>query len=108
MACAPRDLMYSRHLKTFHDVYLGLHLFVRFTSLLALFIWTSGNVMTIVSITHTVILSKQEVSRRRVALKGISAHKTVGRKSKCKLNFFSMYFVRNSKEIHLSFKNSEK
>ena len=24
------------------------------------------------------------------------------------LNFFSMYFVWNNKEIHLSFKNSEK
>ena len=40
--------------------------FVRFTSLRALFIWTSGNVMSIVSITHTVIFSKQEVSRRQV------------------------------------------
>ena len=41
--------------------------FVRFTSLHALFIWTSGNVTSIVSITHTVIFSKQEVSRRRLA-----------------------------------------
>ena len=41
--------------------------FVRFTSLLALFIWTSGSVTSIASITHTVIFSKQEVSRRRVA-----------------------------------------
>ena len=42
--------------------------FVRFTSLRAsLFIWTSGNVTSIVSITHTVIFSEQEVSRRRVA-----------------------------------------
>ena len=41
--------------------------FVWFTSLPALFIWTSGNVTSIVSITHTVIFSKQEVSRRRVA-----------------------------------------
>ena len=41
--------------------------FVRFTSLCALFIWTSGNVRSIVSITHTAIFSKQEVSRRRVA-----------------------------------------
>ena len=41
--------------------------FVRFTSLHALFIWTSGNVTSIVSITHTVIFSNQEVSRRRVA-----------------------------------------
>ena len=41
--------------------------FVQFTSLCALFIWTSGNVMSIVSITLTVIFSKQEVSRRWVA-----------------------------------------
>ena len=41
--------------------------FVRFTSLCALFIWTSGNVTSIASITHTVIFSKQEVSRRQVA-----------------------------------------
>ena len=41
--------------------------FVRFFSLCALFIWTSGNVTSIVSITHTVIFSKQEASRRRVA-----------------------------------------
>ena len=41
--------------------------FVRFTSLRALFIWTSGNVTSIVSITHTVIFSNQEVSRRPVA-----------------------------------------
>ena len=41
--------------------------FVRFTSLRALYIWTSSNVTSIVSITHTVIFSKQEVSRRRVA-----------------------------------------
>ena len=41
--------------------------FVRFTSLCALFIWTSGNVTSIISITHTVIFSKQEVSSRCVA-----------------------------------------
>ena len=41
--------------------------FVRFTVLRALFIWKSGNVTSIVSITHTVIFSKQEVSRRRIA-----------------------------------------
>ena len=41
--------------------------FVRFTSFCALFIWTSGNVTTIVSITHTVIFSKEDVSRRQVA-----------------------------------------
>ena len=36
-----------------------------------------------------------------VAQERINVHETVGRK-----NFFSMYFVRNSEEIHLSFKNS--
>ena len=41
--------------------------FVRFTSLRVLFIWTRGNVKSIVSSTHTVIFSKEEVSRRRVA-----------------------------------------
>ena len=30
------------------------------------------------------------------------------RKNNYKLNFFSMYFVRNNKEIHFSFKNREK
>ena len=41
--------------------------FVRFTSLHALFIWTSGNVTSTVLITHIVIFSKQEVSKRQVA-----------------------------------------
>ena len=41
--------------------------FVWFTSFCALFNSTSSNVLSIVSITHTVIFSKQEVSRRRVA-----------------------------------------
>ena len=67
--------------------------------------------MSIVSITHTVIFSKQDVSRRRVARgspERINVRETVGRKNNCKLNFFSMYFVRNNEEIHMSFKNSEK
>ena len=33
---------------------------------------------------------------------------TEGRKNDCKLNLFSMYFVGNKEEIHLSFKNGEK
>ena len=41
--------------------------FVRFTSLRALCIWTSGNATSIVSITHTVVFSNQDVWRRRVA-----------------------------------------
>ena len=82
-----------------------------FTSLRALFIWKSGNVTSIVSITHTVIFSKQEVSRswqRMVGQETIHVRETVGRKNNCKLNFFSMYFVRTNEEIHLSFKNSGK
>ena len=43
-----------------------------------------------------------------VALERINVCETVGRKSNCKLNFFSMYFVRKNEEKHLSFKNSEK
>ena len=83
--------------------------FVQFTSLHALFIWTSGNVMSIVSITHTVIFSKQEVSRRWVARgsPGENVCETVGRKNNCKLNFFSMYFIQNNEEIHLSFKSEK-
>ena len=34
-----------------------------------------------------------------VALERINVHETVGRKSNCKLNFFSMYFVRKNEEI---------
>ena len=43
-----------------------------------------------------------------VALERINVCETVGRKNYCKLYFFSMCFVRNNKETHLSFKNSEK
>ena len=43
-----------------------------------------------------------------VALERINVHETVGRKNNRKLNFFSMYFVRNNEERYLSFKNSEK
>ena len=85
--------------------------FVKFASLRALFIWTSSNVTSIISITHTVIFSKQEVSRRLVARGSPGENKCLwnsGKKNNCKLNFFSMYFVRNNAEIHLSFKNSEK
>ena len=84
--------------------------FVWLTSLPALFIWTSSNITSIVSITHTVNFSTQEVSRKWVALgsPGDNVCETVGRKNNCKLNFFSIYFVWNNKEIHLSFENSEK
>ena len=67
--------------------------------------------MSIVSITHAVHFSNQEVLRRRGA-RGSSSesnfHEMMARKSNCKLNFFSMYFFRNNEETHLSFKNSEK
>ena len=43
-----------------------------------------------------------------VAQERINVHETVGRKNNCKVNLFSMYFVRTKEEIHLSFKNSEK
>ena len=43
-----------------------------------------------------------------VAQARMNVHETMGRKNNCKLNLFSMYFVRNNEEIHLSFKNSEK
>ena len=43
-----------------------------------------------------------------VALERKYVRETVGRKNNCKLNFFSMYFVRNNEEMHLSFKNSGK
>ena len=46
--------------------------------------------------------------QRVVAQERIKVGEAVGRKNNCKLNFFSMYFVRNNEEIHLSFKNSEK
>ena len=35
-----------------------------------------------------------------VALERINVRETVGRKNNGKLNFFSMYFVQNNKEIH--------
>ena len=86
--------------------------FVRFTSLHAsLFIWTSGNVTSIVSIAHTVIFYEQEVSRRWVARDRPGENKcswNSGKKKTTKLNFFSMYFIWNNEEIHLSFKSSEK
>ena len=43
-----------------------------------------------------------------VAQERINVLETVGRKNNCKVNSFSMYFVRTKEEIHLSFENSEK
>ena len=67
--------------------------------------------MSIVSITHAVHFSNQEALRRRAAVVAqarVNVHETMGRKNNCKLDLFSMYFIRNIKEIHLAFKNSEK
>ena len=43
-----------------------------------------------------------------VAQERINVRETAGRKNNCKVNLFSMYFVRTKEEIHLSFENSEK
>ena len=43
-----------------------------------------------------------------VAQERINVRETVGRKNNCKVNLFSMYFVRTEEEIPLSFENSEK
>ena len=67
--------------------------------------------MSIVSITHANHFSKQGVLRRRPARGSPDESECPwndGKKNNRKLNFFSMYFVRNNKEIHLSFKKSEK
>ena len=52
---------------------------------------------------------KQEVLRRQVVhgSSRVNIHETMRRKNKCKLNFFSIFFVWNNEEIHFSFKNSE-
>ena len=34
----------------------------------------------------------------------INVCETVGRKNNCKVNFFSMYFVRTNEEIYLRFR----
>ena len=42
-----------------------------------------------------------------VAQAKVNVHEMIGRKKNCKLNFFSLYFVKNNKEIRFSFKISE-
>ena len=62
--------------------YLDLCLICCFTFLRTLFIWTSGYVTSIVSITHAVIFSKEDVLRRRacmVAQDRIIVCETMGR-----------------------------
>ena len=53
MTCAPRDKFVTEVLRPFMMFILVCTWFVRFTPLHALFIWTSGNVTSIVSITHS-------------------------------------------------------
>ena len=43
-----------------------------------------------------------------IAQERINVRETVGKRNNCKVNFFSIYFVRTKEEIHLSFKNSER
>ena len=81
--------------------------FVQCTALRASFIWASGNITSIASITHTVIFSKWEVSRRRVVrgwpVENNVRGETVGRKNNRNVNFFSMSFVR-TKETFVFYK----
>ena len=90
-------------MKTFHDVCFGLYLVCWFTFLRDFFFWENVYVMSLVSITHAVHFSKQEVLKRR-AVRGSSSKSECswndGKKKQLKLDFFSMYFVRNNKEIH--------
>ena len=63
MVCAPRNCCITDVWRPFIMFFLVCSV----TSLRVLFIWTSANVTSIVLITHAVIFSEQEVSRRRVA-----------------------------------------
>ena len=101
--------MYNGSLKTFHDVFLGLYLVcsVHFSSHFN-HLDKRQRHKHCLDYTYS-FFSKQEVSRRQVARgspERINVCETVARKNNCKLNFFSMYFIRNNEEIHLSFKNS--
>ena len=75
----------------YFQFYLDLCLIFWFTSLRALFIWKSGYVTSIVSITHTVIFSKQEVLRRW------AVHKT----TVSQISFQSISFKITKKHIAL-------
>ena len=50
----------------------------------------------------------EEGGQHIVAQARVNVHEMMGTKYICKLNFFSMYFIQNNKEIHFSFENSEK
>ena len=50
----------------------------------------------------------KESGKPLVAQARVNVHERMGRKNNNKLNFFSMYFVRNNEEKHLSFKDSDK
>ena len=78
---------FFNHLNTFNEVpqhFFDLHLICWLTSLRASFIWTSGNVTSIVSVTPTVIFSKQEFSRRRVARSSPGENKCLWNSGKIK------------------------
>ena len=87
-------------IKTFEDLSWCLSWFVLglFSSLLFV-LYSSGQVATSRSLSRLHIKSFFLNEKFR---------ETVGRKKNCELNFFSMYFIRNKKEKHLPFKNSEK
>ena len=80
--------------------------FAQFTSLRDFFL--SGKMSTSWALSWLLMQFIFQIKEPVVAQVRVNVHETMGRKSNCKLNFFSMYFVWNNKEIHLSFKNSEK
>ena len=106
-------ITYSRPLKTFQDVYLGLYL-ICLVHFFSCFIHLDKRQSHEHCLDYTQLFflcrKLQEASGRLVALGslGVNVCETLGRKNNCKLNVFSMYLVRNNEEIHLSFKNSEK
>ena len=105
---------FSNHLNKFQHLsrYLSslvLGLLVHFSSWFC-FIWKNVSVINIVSTTHAVLFSKQEVLKRRTAC-GSSSESECSwndrKKKQLEVCFSSMYFVRSNKEIRFSFKNSE-
>ena len=97
--------------RSFTMCFLVCTWFVRFTSLLDFFIWEMSTSWALSRLLMQFIFQIKkflEGGEPVVAQVRVNVHETMGRKSNCKLNFFSMYFVWNNEEIHLSFKNSEK
>ena len=100
--------MYNRSLKTFHIVCRGLYLVcsVHF-SWCFIYLDKLQRHEHCLDYTQLFFLNKkfQAVGQCMVTQERINVCETMGRKNNCKLNFFSMYFIRNNEEIHLSFKN---